>query len=125
MSSFRWMLGAVAENTPLNPLSSRSSASVICSRLFAGSQGLRGGDQQQIVSASAYFASEDWGNMRRRAEALGHSLLHCPLQEHSHGDVKSHLHRPTDDRQYFASMPVGDLRKLQDVMVARWQIRKM
>lgn len=60
-----------------------------------------------LVSASAYFASKDWGNMRRRAEALGHFLLHCPLQEHSHGDVKSHLHRPTDDRQYFASMPVG------------------
>ena len=30
-----------------------------------------------------------------------------------------------DDRQYFASMRVGDLRKLQDAMVASWQIRKM
>eukprot|EP00434_Breviolum_minutum_P036790 symbB.v1.2.032613.t1/scaffold3934.1/size47971/3 len=39
----RCMLGAV--NTPLNRLSSRSLASVICSRLFAGGQGLRGGDR--------------------------------------------------------------------------------
>ena len=120
----RWMLGAV--NTPLNRLSSRSLASVICSRLFAGGQGLRGGDRSldtpPTVNNCCLFCLQ---RLVKHAETLEHFLLHCPLQECSLQDVKPHLHRIMDDRQYFASMRVGDLRKLQDAMVASWQIRKM
>lgn len=40
----RWMLGAV--NMHLNRLSSRSLASVVCSHLFVGGQGLEGEKSQ-------------------------------------------------------------------------------
>ena len=99
---------------------------IYASYLFAGGQGLRGGDRSldtpPTVNNCCLFCLQ---RLVKHAETLEHFLLHCPLQECSLQDVKPHLHRIMDDRQYFASMRVGDLRKLQDAMVASWQIRKM
>ena len=108
----RWILGAVN----LNRLSSRSLASVVCSHLFAGGQALD--ILSRINNCFLFYLQKSL----KYPEILGYFLFHYLLQEYFLRDVKPYLHRIMDNHQYFTSMWIADLRKLEDAMVASWQI---
>jgi len=74
----RWMLGAV--NTHLNRLFSRSLASVVCSHLFAGGQGLEGENRNlDIPSRKNNCYSFCLIKLVKYPEILGYFFFPLPL----------------------------------------------
>ena len=118
-----WTLGEF--NTPLSRLSARGKASVIFRRLFAGGQGLRGGDRlrclQPTLGNCCLFCLK---HSKRNSETLHHFLLDCPLPSDALSAVRADVESCMDNSSRLAALPIARLRRVQDALLRAWELRK-
>ena len=118
-----WTLGEF--NTPLSRLSARGKASVIFRRLFAGGQGLRGGDRlrclQPTLGNCCLFCLK---HRKRNSETLHHFLLDCPLPSDALSAVRADVESCMDNSSRLAALPIARLRRVQDALLRAWELRK-